>query len=85
MYPEYVKQASEENEKAALISFQNALAVEQIHHGLYSEALKALQAGADLPVSKVYVCAVCGNTVLVEPPEKCSVCGAPKSKFDEVS
>ena len=84
MYPEYVKQAQQENNKAALISFQNALAVEQIHHGLYSQALNALQAGADLPDSKVYVCAVCGNTVLGEPPEKCPVCGAPKEKFDEI-
>lgn len=84
MYPGYLKEAQDEGNKAAAMSFQNALAVEEIHHGLYSEALSAIEAGADLPASKIYVCSVCGNTVFGEPPEKCPICGAPKNKFDEV-
>lgn len=84
MYPGYLKEAQDEGNKAAAMSFQNALAVEEIHHGLYSEAMSVLEAGADLPASKVYVCGVCGNTVFGEPPEKCPICGAPKNKFDEV-
>ncbi len=84
MYPEYIEQAREEQAKAALASFQNAMAVEQIHHSLYIEALNAVQAGKDLPARKLFVCGVCGNTVLDEPPERCPVCGAPKGKFSEV-
>lgn len=84
MYPQFLKEAQDEGNKAAVGSFQNALAVEEIHHGLYSDALAAVQASADLPENKVYVCSVCGNTVFGEPPDKCPVCGALKSKFNEV-
>jgi rubrerythrin len=84
MYPEYIEQAGRENEKAALASFQNALAVEQVHYSLYTEALKTVQSGKDMAAAKVFVCSVCGNTVLDEPPEKCPVCGAAKGKFNEI-
>ena len=84
MYPEYLKEAQDEDDKAAVDSFQNALAVEKIHHGLYSDALAAVRAGADLPANKIYVCSVCGNTVFGEPPDKCPICGVSKEKFNEV-
>ncbi|MHC4069993.1 MAG: rubrerythrin family protein [Planctomycetota bacterium] len=84
MYPGYIKQASEENEKAALNSFQNAMAVEQVHYSLYLEASKAVESGSDMKVGKIFVCSVCGNTVLDQAPERCPVCGAPKEKFNEI-
>lgn len=84
MYPPYLQQAREEGDKPAEISFRNALAVEEIHHDLYSAALKSLKAGGDLPNRKVYVCEICGNTVYDEAPERCSVCGVPKDKFSEI-
>lgn len=84
MYPGYVEQAREEQAKAALASFQNAMAVEQVHHSLYIEALNVVQAGKDIPARKTFVCSVCGNTVVDEPPQKCPVCGAPKDKFNEI-
>jgi rubrerythrin len=67
-----------------MASFRNALAVEEIHHGLYSEALNAVKAGSDLPETRIFVCPVCGNTVKGEPPDKCPVCQAPKDRFFEV-
>jgi rubrerythrin len=85
MYPDYIKQAGEEKARAALGSFQNAMAVEQVHHSLYLEALNTVKEGKDLADQKVFVCSVCGNTVLNEPPEKCPVCGARKTKFNEVT
>jgi rubrerythrin len=84
MYPDYVRQAREDDAKAALVSFQNAMAVEQVHYSLYIEALKSVQAGSDMKEAKVFVCSVCGNTVLDEMPDKCPVCGAAKEKFSEV-
>lgn len=84
MYPDFIKQATDENEKAALVSFQNAMAVEQVHYSLYVEALNAVKAGTDVKESKIFVCSVCGNTVLDERPEKCPVCGVGKDKFDEI-
>ena len=85
MYPKFIQEAETEGNKAALISFRNANAVEKIHHDLYTEALKTLTAGKDLPAASIHVCEVCGNTVVGEVPDKCPVCGAPKAKFKEVA
>ena len=84
MYPKYVEHAREEDSQQALISFKNAMAVEQVHHSLYLEASKSVQAGKDMPAAKVFVCSVCGNTVLNEVPDKCPVCGASRDKFTEI-
>ena len=43
MYPGYLAQAEEEGNRPAVFSFKNALAVEEIHHGLYTEALDAVK------------------------------------------
>jgi len=79
-----VAEAEKEGNAAAGVSFKNAMAVEKIHHGLYTEALASLRAGADLPVRPLFICAVCGNTVYDAPQERCSVCGAPRTRFLEV-
>jgi rubrerythrin len=84
MYPKFIEEAEKEGNKAAEISFKNASAVEEIHHGLYSKALEAVKSGSDLPDQKVFVCEVCGNTVYGEAPDRCPVCGVPKDKFQEV-
>jgi len=83
MYPKFVSEAEAEGNKPAAISFKNALAVEEIHHGLYSKALESVKSGSDLPESKIYVCSVCGNTVEGSAPDQCPVCGASQDKFIE--
>lgn len=85
MYPEFLEQAEQDNNKPAARSFRYALAVEEIHHGLYSEALEAVKSGKDLPETDIYVCEVCGNTVKGNAPDKCPICGAVKSKFKIIS
>ena len=86
MYPEFLAEAQEEGHKRAEISFKNALAVEEVHHGLYSEALKAVRIGQDLPQSNFHVCAICGHTIMGgSAPDKCPVCGAPGERFFEVT
>lgn len=85
MYPPFLEAAKEEGDKTAEISFKNALAVEEIHHNLYEKALHSVQEKQDLPERTVYICEVCGNTVYDEAENPCSVCGAPKEKFTEVS
>jgi len=40
--------------------------------------------GLVLSLAKIFVCGVCGCTVEGEAPEKCPICGAPKSKFSEI-
>jgi rubrerythrin len=84
MYPPFLEEAKAEGVVPAEFSFKFALAVEEIHHGLYEEALAAVQADQDLPERKVYVCQVCGNTVYDDAPETCPVCNT-KNKFDEIA
>jgi rubrerythrin len=85
MYPKFVKEAEAEGNKAALMSLNAAKAVEEIHHRLYSKALEAVNAGADLPQRPIYVCDICGNTLYDKALDKCPICGAPQSKFFEVN
>jgi len=85
MYPGFVQEAETEGNKPAVATFRNAMAVEQIHHGMYEEAKKAVKDGKDLPTRAVFVCEVCGNTVYGGAPDKCPVCGALKAKFTEIT
>ena len=84
MYPGFLAEAEKEGNKPAAFSFKNALAVEEIHHGLYTEALDAVQSGSDLPETRIYLCPVCGNTVKGEVQDKCPICSSPKDGFFEV-
>ena len=84
MYPSFIEQAKSENEKKAEISFTRANEVEKIHHALYQKAFDALNTGQELKDEPYFICQVCGNTVAGEAPEKCPICGAPRSKFKRV-
>lgn len=84
MYPEFIATAIAEGKKGAQSSFERANAVEQTHHALYSGALEAAKAGKDLPAADLYVCEVCGHTVVGEAPDVCPVCGAKHDKFHPV-
>ena len=84
MYPGFIEQAKKESNKAAANSFDLANKVEQIHHRLFQAALKDLEAGKSFKDAPYYVCQVCGNTVEGEAPDRCPVCGAPRSKFKKI-
>ncbi len=84
MYPEFIATAIAEGKKGAQTSFERANEVEQTHHALYSRALEAAKTGKDLPPADLYVCEVCGHTVVGEPPDECPVCGAKREKFSKV-
>ena len=84
MYPDYISQAEAENEGKAKNSFDLANKVEEIHHGLFQEALQKLEKGQPMEERPFYVCQVCGNTVEGNAPDKCPVCGAPQKAFKKV-
>ncbi len=84
MYPGFIEQAKTENNEKAETTFTWANKVEEIHHGLYQKALKALEAGEQVRDEPYFVCQGCGNTVGGEAPEKCPICGAPRSQFKRV-
>jgi len=81
MYPPYLAEAQQEGDRMAEVSFRNALAVEEIHHDLYVQALAAVKGGGDLAARQLYVCEICGNTVYDHAPDRCEVCGVPKERF----
>ena len=84
MYPGFVAEAEREDNRPAVMSFKNAMAVEEIHHELYTEALNALDVRKDLASAPIFVCGVCGNTVIGVAPDRCPVCGSPRGKFSQI-
>jgi len=84
MYPKYLSIAKQEGNKEAAWSFDVANKVEEIHAGLFSKAVREVRNGKQMAEIDYYVCSVCGNTVEGIAPEKCPICGAPKTKFFKV-
>jgi rubrerythrin len=77
MYPDFVKEAEAEGNKAAALSFTFAMKAEEVHARLYKEALESLENKEEV---FYYLCPVCGNIEKFVP-EKCSICGAAGSIF----
>ncbi len=77
MYPEFLKEAEAEGNKAAITSFTFAMKTEEVHAKLYKEALDNLDQTEEI---FYYLCPVCGN-IEKYVPDKCSICGTPGSKF----
>ncbi len=80
-YPQFIKEAEEEGERQAAVSFSHARDVEEEHASLYKRALQHLVADT---VPRYYVCQVCGYIAEGEPPDRCPVCNAPRDKFKEI-
>lgn len=77
MYPEFLKVAQEEGNQAAVRTFTYALKAEEVHARLYKEVLDNLDQEEEV---FYYLCPICGNLEKAVP-EKCSICGAPGTKF----
>ncbi len=77
MYPDFVKEAEAEGNKAALMSFTFAMKAEEVHAGLYQDALENLDQTEEV---FYYLCPVCGNIEKVRP-DKCSICGVSGDRF----
>ncbi len=81
MYPVYLNAAEFQNEKGAQRSFHFALEAEKIHADLFAQAQNAAKEGKDMELKSVYICPVCGHTVLDGAPDNCPVCGAKKDMY----
>ncbi|SHN75634.1 rubrerythrin family protein [Desulfitobacterium chlororespirans] len=77
MYPDFIKVAEEEGNKAAITTFTFAMKAEEVHAKLYKEALENLDSTEEV---FYYLCPVCGN-IEKYIPEKCSICNVPGDKF----
>lgn len=83
MYPTMLAGAVAEANKAAQGSFGETLSVEKGHFAYYTAALEAVKAGKDIAATTMWVCSVCGHTVMGDAPDRCPICDARKDKFME--
>ena len=83
MYPAFSAIAVLQDEKEAMKSINYALSAEKIHRVLYAETKQKVDKDEEVKLEKIYICPVCGYTVVGEAPDKCPVCGASKSSFHE--
>ena len=81
MYPAFNAVARLQDEKGAMRSIHYALEAEKIHEAMYGEAKNMVASGSDIQAAPVFVCPVCGHTVIGEAPDKCPVCGTSKDKY----
>ncbi|HEX3031345.1 MAG TPA: rubrerythrin family protein [Bacillota bacterium] len=81
MYPGFIEEAAKEGNAQAKRAFEMANAAEKVHADLYTAALSELEQKQS---KEYYVCSVCGNIHEGSAPDKCSICGAPASKFKNV-
>lgn len=81
MYPVFKNAAEFQGERDAIRTTHYALEAEKIHADFYAKAKERAEKGEDFEINKVYICPVCGYTVVDEIPEKCPVCGVPGDKF----
>ena len=77
MYPTFAKEAEEEGNKQAAISFQQVRKIEEHHRDRYKKLLQMVEAGTvfkrEQPIK--WKCSVCGYTIEGnEPPPKCPSC-----------
>lgn len=81
MYPRFISIAEEEGNDEAVRTFNWAYETEMVHKEYFEEALQSIEANTDIAEEEMVVCSNCGYTMLGEIPERCPICGAPKSMF----
>jgi len=81
MYPAFNAVAELQEEKGAMRSIRYALEAEKIHEAMYGEAKQMVAVDSDIKSAPVFICPICGHTVIGEAPDKCPICGAKKEKF----
>jgi rubrerythrin len=83
MYPVFNETAKFQNEPQAEQSTRYALEAEKIHSAWYTSAKQSIEGGKDVEVGAIQICSVCGHTREGEAPDRCPICGSPKSAFRE--
>lgn len=81
MYPGFIEQADKENNRAAVMTFGKANAVEKVHAEFFKIALENLGQNKEVDY---FVCPVCGNVFEGNGPDFCPICRTPNSKFELV-
>jgi len=79
--PAFDAVAKMQGEKGAVLSIHYALEAEKIHEAMYGEAKALVENGQDRQAQPVYICPMCGYTVIGDPPAKCPVSQTASEKF----
>ena len=80
-YLDFIKDAEEDGEKAAAITFSQARDAETFHTKLYERAIYHVIRDE---VKAYHVCQVCGYVTSKKIPDKCPICQATKDKFKTI-
>ncbi len=83
MYPAYDTVAELQGNESARVSIRYALKAEQDHQEIYDTTLQGVEGEKDLDETPVWVCPVCGHTVVGKAPAYCIQCGTTREYFKE--
>ena len=81
MYPAFMADAATAGDDNVAQYIKYVAKVEEEHATLYKDMMEAL---GNAEETTYYVCSYCGHVHVGAAPEKCPVCGAPKSAFQEI-
>ena len=82
MYPEFIKVAETEGNKASVIrAFNLANEAEKVHAELYGKALATLEAKGS---ADFYLCTICGHIHEGSAPDVCPICGAKSQAYNKI-
>jgi rubrerythrin len=80
-YDGFIKQAEEEDNKAAVLHFSQSRDAEESHAKLYKNALDHFMEERE---TTYYICKVCGYVADGHLPDICPICNAKKEQFVQV-
>jgi rubrerythrin len=83
MYPAYAAVAKLQGNESAQLTIRFALKAEMDHQEIYDSTLRGVEGKKDFDESAVYVCPICGHTVIGKRPGYCSQCYTDGSYFKE--
>lgn len=81
MYPEFIKAAEADGNKAAVLTFRYAMDSEKGHMDLYAKMTKTMNDAENLDY---FVCQICGYTAENGAPDKCPLCNAKPELFKKI-
>jgi len=85
LYPEFIKQAREEDRTEAVMSMTWIQQSEKAHFDLFREAVNTLARGdRDIEEEGYFLCTNCGYVAVGVAPSSCPVCRAPMKGFKEI-
>lgn len=81
MYPEFIKDAKEENQDKAVRTFEYANEAEKVHGKTFVQLKDEVSQGNDIAKKEIHLCPVCGWVGMGEAPEKCPICNTAAKMF----